>query len=231
MFTALANNYGDLNEKINLFVALAPITHLFGSHFAFFNNIYKSVPSIRSLLYSFSIFELYGPQWNNVSGPICKIFDDLCDNSSLVNVPYNDYNNEVTARIQNKRMQSGTSVKQVLHYAEIFGSNVFREFDYGKKKVNTAHYGKEYAKVPPLIDLTNIQKHDVPIAMFVGKQDALATPTDAQWAKDQLGDKVIYYHEMDNVDHSAFNFGRDMSFLNEVMYHIKMYNPPVEETL
>ena len=197
MFTTLANNYGNMNDKINLFVALAPITHLFGSHFAFFNNIYKSVPAIRSLLYSFSIFELYGPEWNVLSGPICKIFYDLCDSSSLVNVPYNDYNDEVTARIQNKRLQSGTSVKQVLHYAEIFGSNVFREFDYGTKNLNTNHYGQNFAQTPPLIDLTKISTQDVPIAMFVGKQDPLATPTDAQWARDQLGGQVIYYHEMD----------------------------------
>ena len=99
MFTALAENFGNVHEKINLFVALAPITHLIGSHFALFNSIYKSVPAIKSLLYSFSVFELYGPQWNKMSGPICAVFEDLCDSNSIVNVPYNDWNNEVTARI------------------------------------------------------------------------------------------------------------------------------------
>jgi len=36
MFTALAEKYGNLDEKINIFVALAPITHLFGSKSPFF---------------------------------------------------------------------------------------------------------------------------------------------------------------------------------------------------
>ena len=61
--------------------------------------------------------------------------------------------------------------------------------------------------------------------MFVGKQDSLATPTDAQWARDEMGKNVIYYNEMDGRDHSSFNFGRDMSFLSEIVYHLGIYNP------
>jgi hypothetical protein len=59
---------------------------------------------------------MYGPGWGKVSGPFCFLFDELCDNNSFVNVPYNNYNNEVSARIQNRRKQSSTSVKQLLHY-------------------------------------------------------------------------------------------------------------------
>ena len=61
--------------------------------------------------------------------------------------------------------------------------------------------------------------------MYVGKQDMLATPTDAKWTKDQLGKQVIEYIEIDNFDHSAFNFGKNMTFLDGVMDLVAVSNP------
>jgi len=61
--------------------------------------------------------------------------------------------------------------------------------------------------------------------MFVGKEDKFSTPLDAGWARDQLGPAVVHYHELENTDHSAFNFGRDMSYLNSVLDLIEEYNP------
>lgn len=45
------------------------------------------------------------------------------------------------------------------------------------------------------------------MAFFVGKQDDLATPFDALWAKDQIGEDVIYYQEIDQFNHHSFTFG------------------------
>jgi lysosomal acid lipase/cholesteryl ester hydrolase len=39
MFTALANGYGDVQDKISIFIALAPITHLLGSPSSYFKTI------------------------------------------------------------------------------------------------------------------------------------------------------------------------------------------------
>ena len=97
-------------------------------------------------------------------------------------MPYNDYNNEYYGRVINKREQSSTSVKEILHYAEIIASDIFEQFDYGDKKENIAHYGPDFAEAPPKIDLTKIGEK-VPISMFVGKEDVLSTPIDAQWTK------------------------------------------------
>lgn len=53
--------------------------------------------------------------------------------------------------------------------------------------------------------------------MWVGKEDNLSTPQDARWARDQLGDSVVKYVEMDNVAHSTFNFGKDMSYVHDMI--------------
>lgn len=98
-------------------------------------------------------------------------------------MPYNDFNNEYYGRIVNRREQSSTSAKEILHYAEIVASDIFEKFDYGDRKENIAHYGPDHAKAPPVIDLTKIGDK-VPISMFVGKEDILSTPIDAKWARD-----------------------------------------------
>lgn len=96
-------------------------------------------------------------------------------------------------------------------------SNEFREFDYGNEHDNILHYGKKNDSKPPLIDILKIKETAVPVAMFVGEEDNLATPLDAKWLKDQLGDNVIEYMEIANFDHSSFNFGKDMSYVNKVI--------------
>ena len=54
----------------------------------------------------------------------------------------------------------------MLHFGEIMGSNEFRQYDYGSEDANLKVYAS--AK-PPLINLTNIVKTPVKVAMIVGK--------------------------------------------------------------
>jgi hypothetical protein len=53
----------------------------------------------------------------------------------------------------------------------------------------------------------------VPIALFAGKYDDLATVEDARWAKEQIQSKYLNYKEIDQFDHSSFLLGKDMSYL------------------
>jgi len=82
------------------------------------------------------------------------------------------------------------------------------------------HYGQ---KEPKEIFLSKIKT--MPIAMYVGAQDPLATPYDTKWASEQLGN-VIHYEVMDNFDHGAFTLGLDMSYMNRVLENIAEYNHP-----
>lgn len=69
----------------------------------------------------------------------------------------------------------------------------------------------------------------MPIAMYVGQQDPLATPLDTKWATTQLGN-VIHYEVMDNFDHGAFTLGLDMSYIERVLKNIAQYNIPTFQT-
>ena len=72
-------------------------------------------------------------------------------------------------------MPGGTSVVNMNHWSQLVTSKKFQYFDYGKKE-NQKKYGQD---TPPLIDLSKLNK--VPIAIYSGKADELADPTDVKW--------------------------------------------------
>jgi len=50
--------------------------------------------------------------------------------------------------------------------------------------------------------------------MFVGKQDELSSIVDSRWTRDQLGQSLVHYEEM-NGGHMTFLVGKDMRFFKE----------------
>jgi len=71
------------------------------------------------------------------------------------------------------------------------------------------------------IPLDSITK--VPIAVFVGSDDIVATPTDGEWTVEQIGNAVFHYQVI-NGGHLSFVVGKDMTwFSNDVMNIIKQY--------
>jgi len=86
------------------------------------------------------------------------------------------WNDKDSSTVQDNRIKSSASLKQVVHYAQIFNLGIYRQFDYGSDKANIARYGNA---IIPLIPLWNISK--VPIAYFVGLHDDLADPTDTAY--------------------------------------------------
>lgn len=90
--------------------------------------------------------------------------------------------------------------------------------DFGSSK-NTQLYGQS---TPPLINLQNIKT--VPIAMFVGTSDQLATVEDNRWAKTQLS-TLVHYKEY-ALGHLSFMIAKDMSyFTTDVMNILHQYHP------
>ena len=94
-------------------------------------------------------------------------------------------------------------------------------FDYGSWK-NQELYGQ---KTPPKIDVGKIT--EVKTAMFVGSYDQLADPLDTRISRDVIngaGDALVYYNEHP-LGHSSFMVSTDMSYFDDVVSLINMYNP------
>lgn len=69
-----------------------------------------------------------------------------------------------------------------------------------------------------------MSKIDFPIGIFGGTKDLLADVKDVEWARDQLGSNVIFYHQY-YLGHLSFAFAKDMSWFSvDVMAIIDHYN-------
>jgi len=125
---------------------------------------------------------------------------------------------------------AGSSVQEFWHYAQQVNSHNMQLFDWGSKSINNQKYGQD---TPPIVFLNKIT--DVPIAMFVGKEDDLGDVTDTRWARDAIksgGDAMVYYEEM-SAGHASFLIGKDMTWVDRAKGLIAKYNPvsEVEDTL
>ena len=63
----------------------------------------------------------------------------------------------------------------------------------------------------------------MPIALFAGVDDSLATVTDVTWLTTQLGN-VAHYEVVQNMAH-GFMIAKNMSYFNNVLILVKQYNP------
>lgn len=89
--------------------------------------------------------------------------------------------------------------------------------DYGSS-TNRRIYGQD---TPPAINLSNISR--VPIAMFVGTTDQLATVADNRIAKEHL--KTLAFYKEYALGHMSFLIAKDMHyFTTDVMNILTQYH-------
>jgi hypothetical protein len=143
MFSALSFNHGDLNNKINLFVALCPITNLGLAKNPGLKSLNKYfVDRFRDGSYHIGAYEIFGTTWTHMKGIVCsvmpcKVFHSFTDNQPSV---HNDPN--ISRKNTDEGESSPASVKQLIHYAQLEATNDFRLYDYGEKQ-NMKKYGRK----------------------------------------------------------------------------------------
>jgi len=210
MFYALAKQEDYLKDKINLFVAMAPVLRLGNTSSKSLKGLANYKFTLGNTLKTFGIYEVMGVKWLSLVDKICGRMEAFCDMTHDFAEGDSKYNDAERADVSQGHFPHPASWKQLAHYAQSVDSGLFREFDYEEEK-NMKKYGQAS---PPEIDVGKISH--VPIAMFVGKQDPLANPTDTQWARDQIK-TTIHYEEINNFDHGSFMLGKDMSFMDTVL--------------
>lgn len=93
IFTALAEGFGLLGDKVNVFIALAPIANANLQNDPSFASILRDAEKIKNALNNLNLYEIYGPRWGATTGMFCRFFDNICDNYGDFEVtPFvNDY--------------------------------------------------------------------------------------------------------------------------------------------
>ena len=116
MFSALAMNHGGLKDKINLFIAICPITNIHYS-LAPLGDLPKSVvDALVSTVNTLNIWEILGPNWLNIGQAICGVFpcDAILQLYHVASAPWNDPD---ISFIANYRASEASS-RQLIHYVQ-----------------------------------------------------------------------------------------------------------------
>lgn len=95
---------------------------------------------------------------------------------------------------------SGTSLKNVRHYAQLHVQKTASYFDYLDDEQNLKAYGQ---MKPPIVELENVK---TPIALFAGDSDWLVSALDVNYIKDRL-QNVFYFKNCSDFAHLDFIWG------------------------
>jgi lysosomal acid lipase/cholesteryl ester hydrolase len=98
---------------------------------------------------------------------------------------------------------AGSSVRNIVHYAQGVNSKVFRKFNHGKEK-NLELYGQEE---PPHYDISKIT---APVAFYWGENDWLGVKSDVYRMAELMPNLVRKYRaNHDKFNHMDFLYARD----------------------
>lgn len=171
-FAALSNN-PELASKIRLFVALAPAAYL--GHLESPIKYLKDIPA--EVLFHILGRKDFLPKTDFLrwlGKDVCgkKIPGLLCENVLFLLGGYDAKEmNESRIPVYVGHNPAGTSVKNMIHYAQAVRTGNFQMFDYGK-----AGNMKKYNQIsPPKYNISNIQTKT---ALFSGTADWLTVPVD-----------------------------------------------------
>lgn len=218
MFSTLSEG-SDLNSKLDIFVALAPIVNLANTKEDFLVKISKQWHLAQSTLRNLKLYEIRDPKFDKALRGFCNLFSIVCNELTDWFELQSPYSDDTAWQLQQSRPSSSASSKQLIHYAQIIKNGVFRQYDYGSDAANKEKYG---SRIVPLIPLSHISQK-LPIALFVGKQDTFADEYDVMWLKRGLGKRVVEEKVYNNFDHFSFQIGKDMSYVQDVIDLLKQY--------
>jgi lysosomal acid lipase/cholesteryl ester hydrolase len=216
MFSALTENSGDLQHKLSVYVALAPVANLKQNNSDLLHQAAQYWRQLEVSAQTLGVYELKDPTFDKAMVDFCRVFGDLCDGiKSFLHMEGSPYNVDASEEVQDYRYSSGASLGQLAHYGQLADNGLFRKYDYGDNDLNIQHYG---SPTPPLLSLARI--HTTPVGMFVGKQDPYADLADVHSFKSKLS-TLAFYQEYSGMDHYSFGIGKNMSYMQDVIALLK----------
>ena len=132
MFSALSLDDGTLRDKLNIFIAICPITNIKYSDPPL-GSIPKTVmEAFQTLTYSLGVYEILSPTWIQFEQTICGSFPcgAITEFFTSTLSPWND---PAMSDVSAYKL-SPASTKEVVHYAQTQEANNFLFFDYGKEE-------------------------------------------------------------------------------------------------
>lgn len=219
---AMFSQRPDMEEKVKVFIALAPVATV------------GSIASPISYLSMMSDEELYTYCGKKIFLPndyLIKVLVDLictevatkwiCDDILFLFVGVDLQNlNQSRLDVYFHHSPSGVSVKDMVHLAQLFRQRNFGKYDYGSSELNNAHYNQS---TPPQYDVSKVK---VPVVAFSAGKDWLADPRDVEWLVKTLPNlKAWYLQPMWNHMDFVWGLTAAKGCYPKVLEWLKVYNP------
>jgi len=196
MFSGLSIN-PSLADKLNVFIGLGPvilITHM--------TNIFLPILArldIDEVVYYFG-FNEFLPTLDGIAKFLgewfCYFEPDMCANIiELICGKHQGAFNSSRMDVVVTHEPGGTSVMNLIHWAQLYRTKTWQKFDYGSASENHKHYNQS---TPPRYDITKIPKN-LPIALIYGDKDSLADPVDVEDLIRKLPPLVFKKTELKNT--------------------------------
>lgn len=204
-----AVKHQDLNSKIDIVIALAPLSTF--AHAAI-EVLRVFAPWVDYLKRALDFMGVYG--WFDTDGLGDRIFKSFCEQTRTQAQFCIDYFYNIFVGpsknldpdmipLFNANLMRGTSVKVIAQFAQNYNAGkTLQAYDFGREG-NMLRYGSHK---PWTYDLRNVT---VPVYVFSGGADRVVTPLDVDWLLTQLGNlkgstRLIDYNHLD------FLFGIDV---------------------
>ncbi|XP_012628388.1 lipase member K [Microcebus murinus] len=202
-FIAFSTN-PELAKRIKIFFALAPVVTVKYTKSPMKILTTLSRPLVKILFgdkmfYSHTLFKQY------IATKVCnkKLFHRMCSNFLFTMSGFDPKNlNMSRLDVYLAQNSEGTSVQNMLHWAQAVNSGQFQAFDWGNLYQNMMHF---HQLTPPLYNVTKVE---VPTAIWSGGQDIVADPKDIENLLPKIAN-LIYYKRIPHYNHVDFYLGQD----------------------
>eukprot|EP01111_Echinosteliopsis_oligospora_P015589 TRINITY_DN620_c0_g1_i1.p1 TRINITY_DN620_c0_g1~~TRINITY_DN620_c0_g1_i1.p1 ORF type:complete len:393 (+),score=102.53 TRINITY_DN620_c0_g1_i1:38-1216(+) len=210
----------DLQSKVNVFIALAPVAWL-----AHCKSLLLDAMADLDVDVLFKVLGIkeFTPDTNLLKWLLpetCKVDPSICDDFLGLVMGWDSADlNNTRLPVITAHEPSGTSVVNMVHWAQLIRSKNFQAYDYGTRG-NEQHYN---STSPPQYDPSKV---NIPVALFYGGQDDLGDVLDVEHIMPLLPN-VVYTHEQPEYAHMDFVWGDDAKdeIYPQVVQLIKQYNP------
>jgi len=200
-----------LAKSVRKFFALGPVSYL-GNMKSPLKYLADLVPELKLLFKILGVRDFLPQSWliKWFASHICTLSfgEKICANIIFSLCGYDKPQmNETRLDVYTTHSPAGTSVQNMIHYAQAYKSGKFMKYDYGKKE-NMDIYHQE---TPPEYDLT---KFNVETVLYSGGNDWLADPSDVDRLVKMLPARNVLKHDvLEKWMHLDFIWGMDATSL------------------
>ena len=236
MFSALAFNYGNMNDKLLMFVAVGPVVRLDDVRAEFMKQIGGRVYDMQWWLDFFKLKEAFGPNWKSAARGFCFFNKEFCASTNIFEVKnrWTIYPDEVVP-LADQEIQNTVSVQSLIHYGQIISERRFQQYNYWRddRDMNAAKYGPDYVdtfgtkKDMPIIPIENT---NVPVFAWVGADDELARPEASEIIRQKVK-TLEYYTVLPGFDHGHMNWLKEEdvdTYYNDIVTKMRTKVNPIK---